>query len=90
MSRAHAHPLKHPAVVKREPHPPYFMPSGAPCPSLMTEAEAITFLRLDNLAAPDQAMARFRSTGRLKGWKIGKCIRYTPHDLMEFVFNQEA
>ena len=49
-----------------------------PCPELLTEREAIRFLRLDCIAVEDPAstLRYYRKKGFLRATQVGKCIRY--------------
>jgi len=66
------------------------MPNGVPAPEVMTQQEAIHFLRLDeaNLKNPATTLQYYRDKGELKGIRIGKTIRYTKQDLLDFLQNQ--
>lgn len=63
------------------------MPNGAPAPEVMTQREAICFLRLDeaNLKNPASTLQYYRDKGYLKGIRIGKSIRYTKENLLDFL-----
>jgi len=67
-----------------------YMPNGIPAPEVMTQEEAIHFLRLDeaNLKNPAITLQYYRDKGDLKGIRIGKSIRYTKEDLLTFLRNQ--
>ena len=49
-----------------------------PCPELLTENEAIRFLRLDGIDIDDPAntLRYYRKKGLLQATQVGKCIRY--------------
>lgn len=49
-----------------------------PCPELLTEQEAIRYLRLDGIDVEDPAntLRYYRKKGLLRGTQCGKCIRY--------------
>ena len=49
-----------------------------PCPELLTEREAIRFLRLDDISVEDPAntLRYYRKKGLLRATQVGKCIRY--------------
>ena len=66
---------------------PVFMPDGRPAPELMTEEEAIQFLRLDidGPANPNQTLQYYRSRGVLKATRIGKHLRYSKQELLKFI-----
>lgn len=61
---------------------PAILPDGngdfTPCPELMTEDEAIRFLRLDgiNTEDPTNTLRYYRKKGFLRATQVGKCIRY--------------
>jgi hypothetical protein len=64
-----------------------YMPDGRPCPELLTEQEAITFLRLDTDGPknPEQTLQYYRSEGLLKATKVGKRLRYTKSELLQLL-----
>lgn len=61
---------------------PAVLPDGnggfTPCPELLTENEAIRFLRLDGIDVEDPAntLRYYRKKGLLQATQVGKCIRY--------------
>ena len=61
---------------------PAVLPDGnggfTPCPDLLTEGEAIRFLRLDgiNTDNPANTLRYYRKKGFLRATQVGKCIRY--------------
>jgi len=61
---------------------PAILPDGnggfTPCPELMTENEAIRFLRLDQINTEDSSgtLRYYRKKGLLRATQVGKCIRY--------------
>ena len=61
---------------------PVVLPDGnggfTPCPELLTESEAIRFLRLDGIDTEDPAstLRYYRKKGLLRATQVGKCIRY--------------
>jgi hypothetical protein len=61
---------------------PAVLPDGngwfTPCPELMTEDEAIRFLRLDQINTEDSSgtLRYYRKKGLLRATQVGKCIRY--------------
>jgi len=59
----------------------------APCPELLTEAEAIRYLRLDidGPAKPENTLRYYREKKKLKGTQIGKKLFYTRKALDEFL-----
>jgi len=64
-----------------------FFPDGRPVPEILTEQEAIEFLRLDvdGPKHPEQTLQYYRTEGLLKGVQIGKRLRYTKTELIQFV-----
>ena len=58
-----------------------------PCPELLTEAEAIRYLRLDidGPAKPENTLRYYREKKKLKGTQIGKRVLYTRKALDEFL-----
>ena len=70
---------------------PAVLPDGSggftPCPSLLTEAEAIRYLRLDidGPAKPENTLKYYREKQKLKGTQIGKRIFYSRIALDEFI-----
>ena len=69
---------------------PVYMPDGTPVPEVMTQEEAIHFLRLDeaDLKNPATTLQYYRDKKILRGIRIGKTIRYTKEDLLNFLRNQ--
>jgi hypothetical protein len=69
--------------------PVAFLPGEppVPCPELLTEEEAIRYLRLDSIvvANPRATLARYRRMGLLKGTQVGKCVRYRRAELERFL-----
>ena len=49
-----------------------------PCPELLTEEEAVRYLRLDGIDIEDPAntLRYYRKKGLLQATQVGKCIRY--------------
>jgi hypothetical protein len=57
-----------------------------PCPAVMTEAEAIRFLRLDlQKAKPQNTLAHYRERGLLKATILGKNRFYFRDELVRFL-----
>ena len=58
-----------------------------PCPELLTEAEAIRYLRLDidGPAKPENTLKYYREKKKLKGTQIGKRVLYTRKALDQFL-----
>lgn len=77
-----------PFVVGAEPGP--VLPAGppVPCPELLTEEEAIRYLRLDTIAGlknPGETLARYRANGMLRGTQVSKRIFYRRVELDRFL-----
>ena len=49
-----------------------------PCPELLTEEEAIRYLRLDQVDTDNPAgtLRYYRKRGLLRATQVGKCLRY--------------
>lgn len=58
-----------------------------PCPDLLTEREAIRFLRLDvdGPATPCKTLQYYREQGLLRATRVGKRLRYQRKELLEFL-----
>ena len=63
--------------------PPYrtvFLPGDPPrpCPEVLTEDEAVRYLRLDliDVKDPAETLRYYRGKGLLRGTQIGKAVRY--------------
>jgi hypothetical protein len=62
---------------------PAVLPDGnggyTPCPEVLTEEEAIRYLRLDvdGPTNPANTLRYYRERGKLKGTRIGNRVRYT-------------
>ena len=67
-----------------------YMPDGTPCPALLTEEEAIRFLRIDQMAVknPGATLRRYRDGGLLKAVQISREILYPLSALMDFISRQ--
>ena len=71
--------------------PSAILPDGnggfTPCPELLTEEEAIRFLRLDidKDTAPATTMKYYRDKGELIAIKVGKMNRYRRKDIEYFL-----
>lgn len=61
-----------------------YMPDGSPVPELLTESEAISFLRLDTDGPkhPEQTLQYYREEGLLRAARVGKRLRYTKKELL--------
>jgi len=66
---------------------PVYMPDGSSAPELMTEEEAIRFLRLDTDGPkrPEFTLRYYRDQQLLKGIRVGKRIRYPKKELLKFI-----
>ena len=57
-----------------------FLPGNPPepCPELLTEKEAVRYLRLDeiDIEEPANTLRYYRKKGLLRATQVGKCIRY--------------
>ncbi len=58
-----------------------------PCPELLTEAEAIRYLRLDtiDIANPSNTLRRYREQGMLRGTQVSKRVMYRRVELERFL-----
>ncbi len=70
---------------------PAVLPDGnggfTPCPELLTEEEAIRYLRLDGIGIenPTNTLRYYRKKGLLRATQVGKCIRYRRIELEIFL-----
>ena len=57
------------------------------CPELLTESEAIRFLRLDveGPEKPEKTLQYYREKGLLKATQVGRRLRYQRKELMAFL-----
>ncbi len=64
-----------------------YFSDGKPVPDVMTEEEAIRFLRLDEgkTKNPKMTLQYYRSEGLLKATRIGKRLRYLKSELLNFL-----
>lgn len=64
-----------------------YFADGAPVPDLLTEEEAIRFLRLDEGGPkdPQTTLEYYRSEDRLRATKVGKRLRYLKSELLHFL-----
>jgi hypothetical protein len=62
-------------------------PDGRPLPEVVTEEEAIVFLRLDIDGPKDarRTLKHYRDKGSLHGTRIGKHLRYSKTELLRFI-----
>ncbi|MCA9280911.1 MAG: helix-turn-helix domain-containing protein [Phycisphaeraceae bacterium] len=60
---------------------------ATPCPELLTEQEAIRYLRLDaiDIDNPEETLRRYRKSGLIRGTQVGKCVRYRRKELEAFL-----
>ncbi len=60
---------------------------GTPVPDLLTEQEAVKFLRLDDGGTkdPGKTLAYYRSESLLRGTQVGRKVRYLKSELMKFL-----
>lgn len=61
-----------------------------PCPELLTEDEAIRYLRLDTtgVGRPGQTLERYRAMGLLRGTQVGRRVFYRRIELERFLERQ--
>jgi len=64
------------------------MPDGTPAPHVMTQAELIQFLRLEN-RFPGTSVERMRKTQGLRSVQVGKCVRYLLPDVVQFLATRQ-
>jgi hypothetical protein len=68
---------------------PAVLPGGPPqpCPEVLTENEAIRYLRLDCIGVknPGDTLAYYRRKGLLRGTQIGKSVRFRRVELERFL-----
>ena len=66
---------------------PSYMPDGSPVPDLLTEEEAIIYLRLDKdgPANPKKTLKYYRDEGMLRATRVGKKYCYQRKELLEFL-----
>lgn len=58
------------------------------CPELLTEEEAIRYLRLDTIQGlrnPGETLARYRAMGLLRGTQVSKSVFYRRVELDRFL-----
>lgn len=74
-------PLRMPAATILPGDPPL------PCPELLTEDEAIRYLRLDtiNIGNPADTLRRYRERGLLRGTQVSKRVMYRRIELDRFL-----
>ena len=62
-----------------------------PCPELLTEEEAIRYLRLDTIKGlknPGETLERYRAQGVLRGTQVSRKIFYRRAELDRFLERQ--
>jgi len=70
---------------------PAVLPDGnggfMPCPELLTEDEAVRYLRLDvdDSSNPEQTLKYYRDKGELVAIRVGRKNRYRRQDLVNFL-----
>lgn len=64
-----------------------YFSDGTPVPDLLTEEEAIRFLRLDIKGPkhPEMTLQYYRSEGLLQATRVGKRLRYLKSELLIFL-----
>ncbi len=65
-----------------------YYPDGTPVPDLLTEQEAIRFLRLDGDDGPKNprlTLQHYRDEDILRATRVGKKLRYTRTELLRFL-----
>lgn len=63
----------------------HYMPDGKMMPELLTEQEAILFLRLETENDSSRTLKYYRDKGRLRGVKIGTNFLYPKQELLNFI-----
>ena len=62
------------------------MPNGKPAPTVLTEAQAIEFLRLNETSrSPARTLQYWRSSGKIRSAKISRAHTYHLEDLIAFL-----
>lgn len=58
-----------------------------PCPEILTESEAVRYLRLDtiNIQNPSATLRRYREAGLLRAVQISKGVFYPRAELDQFI-----
>lgn len=61
--------------------------SWRPCPEVLTESEAVRYLRLDLIDVKDRsaALSHYRKKGLLRATQIGKSVRYLRIELNQLL-----
>lgn len=78
--------MKGSEVVQQYQAVSYFA-DGTPVPDVLTEEEAVRFLRLDDGGTkhPATTLEYYRSEELLKGTRVGKRLRYLKSELLNFL-----
>ena len=77
----------HPLLEEQHAQEVATLTAGVSFPEVLTEAEAVRYLRLDLIATENPAgtLAYYRRKGLLRGTQIGKCVRYRRIELERFL-----
>ena len=62
-----------------------YMPDGKIMPELLTEQEAVVFLRLDEENNPTRTLKYYRDKAQLRAVKIGTKLLYPKQELLSFI-----
>lgn len=79
--------MKNEFEMNQYPAVSYFI-DGTPVPDLLTEEEAVKFLRLDGDGRPKDPSAtlkHYRDKRMLRGTQIGRRLRYSRIELLKFI-----
>lgn len=63
----------------------HYMPNGSIMPELLSEQEAIIWLRLEDENNPERTLKYYRDKGQLRGLKIGTNFLYPKRELLNFI-----
>ena len=64
-----------------------YLPSGKPCPLVLTAEETAELLRLDGNGL--RTLKFYRDEGELRGFRLGRKVRYRLSDVLDFL-NKKA
>ena len=64
---------------------PIHMPNGNIMPELLTEQEAIVFLRLEGENSPARTLKYYREKNQLRAVRIGNNLLYPKQELLGFI-----
>jgi hypothetical protein len=69
--------------------PAYGFRPGDPCPDLLTEDEAVRYLRLDTISIknPEASLRYYREKGQLRGTQVSKRVFYLRAELDRLLTN---